>query len=83
MNLHKQFMERNTQTTVYHLQIGDRFYKVNDKKKWVYEMVEGEVKQTHFQTYKHFALKDGERYPDAIKSITEVIFLRHKEQPCQ
>jgi hypothetical protein len=72
-------MERNTKTTMYHLQIGDRFYKVNDKKKIVYTKVESETKRTHFQTYKHFALKDGERFPDAIKSTTEVIFLRHKE----
>ncbi len=73
-------MERNTQTTIKQLQVGDRFYKANDKKKTVYTVVEAEVKKTHFQTYKHQALKDGEQHPEYFKADTLVIFLRHKTE---
>lgn len=72
-------MERNTVTTMYHLKIGDRFYKCSDKKKTVWTKVEAETKQTHFQTYKHFGILDGEKYPVAFKSDTQVIFLRHNQ----
>ena len=56
-------MERNTKTTVGALQIGDRFYKCNDKKKLVCEKVESEIKKTHFQTYKHFVKMPGQYFP--------------------
>lgn len=82
-------MERNTKTTVYNLQIGDRFYKCNDKKKTILEKVEHSIKQTHFQTYRHWSMEAKymgrvitaeqiEKYAKPIKSDTEVIFLRHK-----
>lgn len=72
-------MERNTQTEVKNLLPGDRFYKLNDKKKTVLEIVEEKVKKTHFQTYSVFAKKDGQRFADPMKSNTMVVFLRHKE----
>lgn len=83
-------MERNTKTTIYHLQIGDRFYKCNDKSKTIYEKVQQEAKQTYYQTYRHFgicaAFADDTRISEqakkaafkSFKSDTEVIFLRHK-----
>ncbi|HEY9362183.1 MAG TPA: hypothetical protein VIQ00_02895 [Chitinophagaceae bacterium] len=73
-------MERNTKTIVNNLAIGDRFLKVNDKKKEVWEKVPHEAKQTKYQTYSHFAKRDYERFPSAMKSDTQVIFLRNKMQ---
>jgi hypothetical protein len=72
-------MERNTATTAGELQIGDRFFRCNDKKKTVWEKVDSDVKVTHFQTYKHFAITAGMKFPQAINKNTQVIFLRHKE----
>jgi hypothetical protein len=77
---HVKDMERNTPTTIGELQIGDRFYKCSDKKKQVWEKVESEVKQTHFQTYRHFAKQPGMRFPQPMNKATAVIFLRHKEE---
>ncbi len=74
-------MERNTNTTVSELEIGDRFYRPTDKKKTVWEKVRGENKTTHFQTYKHFAIAHGMTFPVAMKKETIVIFLRHQNQP--
>jgi hypothetical protein len=71
-------MERNTKTAIYNLQIGDRFFKLNDKKKEVWEKVGHHIKQTKYQTYSNFAKRDYERFASAFKSDTEVIFLRHK-----
>lgn len=83
-------MERNTVTNIARLQIGDRFYKANDKHKIVFEKVEHETKKTAYQTYKHWAVEAKycrgtltadqiEMYAKPINSATEVIFLRHKE----
>lgn len=70
-------MERNTPTTINQLRIGDRFYKAADKKKEVWQKVEHTVKITKYQTYAHFALKDGTRHPEAISKTTAIIFLRN------
>jgi hypothetical protein len=70
-------MERNTTTTASELQIGDRFYKCNDKHKTVLQMVEHESKVTKYQTYKHWCKPDGAKFPDAIKGDTMVVFLRN------
>lgn len=72
-------MERNTATTISELQIGDRFYKVSDRKKSVWTKVEKEPYSSGFQTYTNFALQDGRKHTDAFKSDTKLIFLRHKE----
>lgn len=84
-------MERNCLTTVAALRIGDRFFKLSDKKRLVLELVQGETKRTHFQTYKHFccpvSIMDNNRMPaqlkernfKAINKDTQVIFLRNKE----
>lgn len=81
-------MERNTRTTVKKLKLGDRFYKLGDKKKKAMQLVEGHVKATQFQTYKYFCcpadLMDNKlmtidlkkRQFVAILKDTEVIFLR-------
>ena len=74
-----QPLVRNTFVEVQNLRIGDRFYLANDKKKQVWQKVEGEVKQTAFQTYVHFVKKDSERFAVAIKKETKVIFLRHAD----
>lgn len=82
-------MERNTKTTMYHLAVGDRFYKCGDKNKTVYEKIDHEVKQTSFQTYSHWAIEakylvriiaasNLEHFAKALKSDTDVIFLRNK-----
>lgn len=73
-------MERNTTTTLALLQFGDRFYKLKDKKKMLYEKVEHKPKQTYYQTYRHWALKDGHRDPDPMRGDTEVVFLRNKNE---
>lgn len=70
-------MEKNTKTTIENLQIGDRFYKANDRHKTMFTKVQHESKVTHYQTYQHWALKDAERYPLAMKADTQVVFLRH------
>jgi len=65
-------------TTIDQLQIGDRFYKANDKKKHPYTLTECDAKKTFFRTYKYFATKDGERNPMPLVSTTQVVFLRSK-----
>lgn len=74
-------MERGTKTTAVALQIGDRFYKAADTKKTVMQMVEHKQKVTKHRTYNLWCLPPGTdaRYPKAINSGTEVIFLRHTE----
>lgn len=72
-------MERNTQTEVKNLKPGDRFYKLNDKKKLVLEIVEAKAKATQYQTYSVFAKRDNQLYGEPMKSNTMVVFLRHKD----
>lgn len=85
-------MERNTLTTANLLQLGDRFYKQNDKHKKVLVVVDHKAKQTHWQTYKHWCIPASiydrkhkqeviERYATPVKANTQVIFLRHAESP--
>lgn len=82
-------MNRNELTTAENLKIGDRFYKLGDKKKEVFEMIAHEAKATHFRTYKLFCcpalamdnklmqkrLKDYQIKP--ILKETKVIFLKN------
>lgn len=70
-------MERNTKTEIRELKPGDRFYKAADRKKEVWEKVEDNAKQTRYQTYSHFAKRDGDKFSQAFKSDTLVIFLRN------
>ena len=85
-------MERNTLTAADKLQVGDRFYKQNDKHKKVLVIVDHKAKQTHWQTYKHWCIPASiydiarkqeviDRYATPIKKDTAVIFLRHCESP--
>jgi len=67
-------MERNTNTTIYHLSIGDRFYKANDPQRLVWEKVEPEIKGSLL----HWAKKDNHLFASTFRSNTEVIFLRSK-----
>lgn len=62
-------MERNTVTTIDKLEIGDRFYKVGDKKKDVYTKVGITTMQ-----------KDGERYPMFLNPARQIVFIRHKTE---
>jgi len=75
-------MERGTRTNAKALAIGDRFYKATDAKKNVLQMVEHKPKVTKHRTYTLWCLPDGRdpRYPDAINSETEVVFLRHTQE---
>lgn len=73
-------MERNTQTTVRTLEIGDRFYKATDKKKTVLEMIKHDPKTTKHQTYNYWCKGDTDRHPQAIQGGTLVIFLRNKNE---
>ena len=68
-----------TVTFIHQLQTGDRFYRLKDKKKEVWEKVEGEVKKTYFQTYRHFAKRDNDKFYQPFQSATAVVFLRHKQ----
>lgn len=84
-------MQKFEQTIAGRLKVGDRFYKATDKKKTVYEIVEGEVKNTHWRTYRMFccpAVAMDNEYMDArlkayqnkpIQSDTKVVYLRSKE----
>lgn len=70
-------MKRNEVTAIKNLQVGDVFYKHNDKSKTVFELVPGEVKTTQYQTYSFFGLKRGAmRFPDTFKGDTVVVYLR-------
>ncbi|MBC7399823.1 MAG: hypothetical protein H7289_07735 [Mucilaginibacter sp.] len=74
-------MERNQITTVIELKVGDRFYKLNDKSKTVYQMVSYKTKTTKYATYAYWCQKPdniGSRYPNlhAIKPETQVVYLR-------
>ena len=75
----QKVMERNTVATIRELEIGDRFYKSGDKNKVVYEKVDHEATQTHFQTYSNFATTASDPFPKAFKGHTKVVFLRHNE----
>lgn len=70
-------MERNTMTTVDKLRIGDRFYRASDKNKTMWTKVEAPVKKTFFQTYRHHARKDGDKYAIDVRSDLQVVFMRH------
>ena len=71
-------MERFRNTTASRLQPGDRFYKLNARKKVVYEMVEGEVKRTLYRTYGFWCKgPDGKVIP--IMGTTRVVYLRSNE----
>ena len=67
-------MERNTNTTIYHLKIGNRFYKANDPQRLVWEKVEKEIKGSLL----HWAKKDNHLFASTFRSNTEVIFLKSK-----
>ena len=77
-------MERNTKTTFYQLQHGDRFYKTNDRKKEVFEKVAGCYSLLG-------AIADNEKVSEYQKAgaskvtlgNTEVIFLRNKNNQIQ
>lgn len=71
-------MERNTLTTIDKLNVGDRFYKVKDKNKTVWEKVAHEIKQTNYQTYSQFATKGKDPHTYAFRKDAQVIFLRSK-----
>lgn len=75
-------MQRNQTTTANLLKLGDRFYKLNDKTKTVYQMVTYKAKTTKYTTYNYWCQKPdnmGSRYPNiqAIKPETAVVFLHH------
>ncbi|WP_442795334.1 hypothetical protein [Pelobium manganitolerans] len=69
-------MERNQITEIKNLAPGDRFYKLTDKTKKVYQKVQAKTKTTQYQTYSHFATARGEKFPQPFKSNTAVVFLR-------
>lgn len=76
-------MERGTVTTVACLVPGDRFYRANDRKKEVWELIRRRVKKTYYQEYKYFAISHaffcGNNPPKAMRADTRVVFLRHSE----
>lgn len=79
-------MQRNQATIAFELVPGDRFYKLNDKTKTVYQMVAYKTKTTKYTTYNYWCQKPdniGSRYPNitAIKPKTEVVFLHHVATP--
>ncbi len=82
-------MTRNQITTADHLKVGDRFYKVKDKKKTPLQVVEADPKQKGYRTYKYWYCEawvvdlslhltvHKARYIKAITGASEVVFLRH------
>lgn len=80
-------MKKNEITTVDKLQIGDRFYFLNDANKVVWEMVDHESKSTFYRTYTHFCLLGSyadrisdratrDRQAKGIQGNTKVVYLR-------
>lgn len=80
-------MERNAHALVSQLKTGDRFYRLKDKHKHVWQIVEHVRKETRYQTYKYWAVPvsilNGFHDEDfimkqvrAVNGATEVIFLR-------
>lgn len=68
-------MEAKTQTNVHALKDGDRFYKVSDKDKRVFQVSISSMRADGYA----MCVMDGAnpKYPVSIKSKIEVIFLRH------
>lgn len=69
-------MKRFEVTTASKLNVGDVFYKLKDRAKTPYEIVNGHPKVTQYQTYTVHARKLGTRHGLPMKSNTEVVFLR-------
>lgn len=70
-------MEKYTRTTIDQLRIGDRFYRLGDKRKQEWTKVIHKSNRFQLQSHTNWALKDACRYPLAMDTTTEVIFLRH------
>ena len=66
-------MQRYTLTTAGKLSAGDRFYKVTDKNKTIYQVQE---------LYHSLVVvkKDNGKWPENMKKELEVIFLRNVNQ---
>lgn len=73
-------MERGTRTTIDNLAIGDRFYKVKDGNRIVHEKVEHAPLKTKYCLYRNWARADNEKHAQAMKSGTEVVFLRSRDE---
>lgn len=69
-------MERNTITKINALKVGDRFYKLHDRKKTVWTKTDHAPKKTNYYTYTNFANTDDKMYPEPFKHDTQVVFLR-------
>lgn len=69
-------MERNTETTVNQLKPGDRFYRLRDKKKTVYEMQQQQTAHT-LKAIPYMCKADNSRHPIGIKGDVPVVFLRN------
>ena len=72
-------MEKFTITYLYKLNVGDRFYKLKDRTKKVYEMVEAEPKRTRYRTYSFWGKADDADELTAFAGNTEVVFVRRNE----
>ncbi len=75
-------MERNTLTTIEKLKVGDRFYAYNDSKETIMEIVKTiESTDPLKKAPKHQAIKPGIGFKITIAAGTDVVFLRHINQP--
>lgn len=79
-------MKRNELTTAKELKPGDRFYKLRDKSKAIYQSVQHAPRSTKYKHYAYWCCPvkfAGGQYEDqntvAIDGGTEVVFLRHKD----
>lgn len=72
-------MEAKTVTTINRLFIGDRFYKLSDAKKIVYERVKSDLKKTKYRTYGFWAKSDTSNEVKVFDGKTRVMFLRTNE----
>ncbi len=68
-------MERNTNTTVGELKVGDRFYRATGKDRTVLEVVSLKPKAGGAMVK-----KDTEVHPWLMKNEVAVVFLRHKDE---
>jgi hypothetical protein len=69
----KKNMERNAVVSIAQLELGDRFYKLSDKTKTVWNYL-GIIKN------KAEAIKDFDKWPTPIAKHTQVVFLTKKQK---
>jgi hypothetical protein len=80
-NISTENKEANKVYNACHLEIGDRFYKLGDKNKTIYQMVEGEQSEGFNQPTKYYCIAVtslNSRFDCKVKidPLKQLVFLR-------